>query len=133
MHTEFKPKGYSSLSPYLIVEDAARLAALLEKVFDAKETRRFLREDGKIMHMELLIDDSVLMLADATAAYPPQRSTLHVYVQDSDQVFEKAIQAGCRSIEPPRQQEGDSDKRGTFEDIAGNLWSVSTQQQESDS
>jgi len=133
MHTEFKPKGYSSLSPYLIVEDAARLAALLEKVFDAKETRRFLREDGKIMHMELLIDDSVLMLADATAAYPPQRSTLHVYVQDSDQVFEKAIQAGCRSIEPPRQQEGDSDKRGTFEDIAGNLWSVSTQQQENDS
>jgi len=133
MHTEFKPKGYSSLSPYLIVEDAARLAALLEKVFDAKETRRFLREDGKIMHMELLIDDSVLMLADATAAYPPRGSTLHVYVQDSDQVFEKAIQAGCRSIEPPRQQEGDSDKRGTFEDIAGNLWSVSTQQQENDS
>lgn len=133
MHTEFKPKGYSSLSPYLIVEDAARLAGMLQIIFDAQETRKFLREDGKIMHMELMIDDSVLMLADATAAYPPQRSTLHVYVPDSDQIYARAIELGCRPIEPPNQQEGDSDKRGTFEDIAGNLWSVSTQQPESNS
>ena len=127
MRTEFKPQGYSSLSPYLIVEDAGKLAGLLQTIFDAKETRKYLREDGKIMHMELLIDDSVLMLADATAAYPPQRSTLHVYVPDSDQVYAKAIEAGCRAIDAPKQQEGDPDKRGTFEDFAGNLWSVSTQ------
>ena len=127
MRTEFKPKGYSSLSPYLIVDDAARLAVLLQTIFNAQETRKFLREDGKIMHMELLIDDSVLMLADATAAYPAQRSTLHVYVPDSDQVYAKAIEAGCRPIDAPKQQEGDPDKRGTFEDFAGNVWSVSTQ------
>jgi PhnB protein len=127
MSTEYKPKGYSSLSPYLIVEDAARLAGLLQTIFHAQGTRKFLREDGKIMHLELLIDDSVLMLADATASYPPQRSTLHVYVPDSDQVYAKAIAAGCRAIEAPKQQDGDPDKRGTFEDFAGNLWSVSTQ------
>ena len=128
MNNEFKPEGYSSLSPYLIVEYATRLARLLQIIFDAQEKRKYLRDDGKIMHMELAIDDSVLMLADATSAYPAQRSTLHVYVRDADQVYAAAIEAGCRSIEAPTQQEGDPDKRGTFEDFAGNMWSVTTQQ-----
>jgi PhnB protein len=127
MSKKFKPEGYSSLSPYLIVEDAGRLAELLRTIFDAQEQRKYLREDGKIMHMELLIDDSVLMLADATDAYPAQRSTLHVYVPDSDRVYTRAIEGGCRPIEAPKQQDGDPDRRGTFEDFAGNLWSVSTQ------
>jgi uncharacterized glyoxalase superfamily protein PhnB len=127
MSKKFKPEGYSSLSPYLIVEDAGRLAELLQTIFDTQEQRKFMREDGMIMHMELLIDDSVLMLADATDAYPAQRSTLHVYVPDSDLVYARAIEAGCRPIEAPKQQDGDPDRRGTFEDFAGNLWSVSTQ------
>lgn len=79
------------------------------------------------MHAEIRIDDSVLMLSEATDEYPPNTTILHVYVQNADAVYELALSKGCKELDQPKQQEGDQDKRGMFEDFAGNLWSVSTQ------
>ena len=124
---DFKPKNYNSLSPYLLVEEAQRLSDLLQAVFDANELRKFHREDGSIMHLELRIDDSVIMISDATDDYPADATMLHVYVPDSDAVYQKAIANGCHPIEKPENKEGDPDKRGSFMDFAGNYWSVSTQ------
>jgi len=123
----YKPENYNSLSSYLIVDDAQKLASLLEVVFGAKELRKYARANGSIMHMELMIDDTVLMLSDATADYPAQKTMLHMYVPDVMATFSRAINAGCELIEEPVNKPGDPDKRGSFYDSAGNYWAVSTQ------
>ena len=127
MHREFKPAGYNSVSPYFIVNGAQKLIALLKEVFDAKELRRFDRPDGTIMHAELQIDDSVIMLGDSSDRFPPVPIVMHVYVPNVDEVFNKAIHAGCEVVEQPTEREGDPDRRATFKDFAGNMWSVGTQ------
>lgn len=127
MSNTFKPEGYNSVSPYFIVKDAERFITLIQNIFDAEATRRFDNPDGSIMHAEMKIDDSVIMLSEATARYPQQPIIMHVYVPDVDATFKKAIDLGCELIDEPKTS-GDPDKRGTFKDFAGNMWSVSTQQ-----
>jgi PhnB protein len=127
MNTPFKPAGYNSVSPYFIVEGAQRFIDLLKIIFDAKELRRFDRPDGSIMHVEILIDDSIIMLSDATAEYPGMPFMMHVYVPDVDKTFEQAIQAGCEVVARPKDSADDPDRRGTFKDFAGNMWSVGMQ------
>jgi PhnB protein len=122
----YKPNGYNSLSPYLIIDDAQRLIEFFEKVLDAKTLRRFEREDGKIAHIELKIDDTVLMMSDSSDAYPANTTMLHFYVPDVLCTFAKAVAAGCQIIEAPVNKDGDPDTRGSFYDLAGNYWAVST-------
>lgn len=123
----YKPDTYNSLSPYLIIDGAQRLADLLKSVFDAKQLRKYNRADGSVMHMEVLIDDTVLMISDATADYPAQKTMLHLYVPDVIKTFDLAIKNGCEPIEEPVNKNDDPDKRGAFYDFAGNYWAVSTQ------
>lgn len=127
MSHSFKPQGYNSVSPYFILDDAQQFIYLMEKIFNATVLRRFNTDGNKIMHAEIKIDDSVIMFADATDKYPAIELVMHVYVNDSDAIFKKAIEAGCEVVQEPKQQEGDPDRRGTFKDPFGNLWSVSTQ------
>jgi|ERR1035438_5888845 uncharacterized glyoxalase superfamily protein PhnB len=127
MNKEFKPIGYNSVSPYFIVDGAQQLVNMLTQVFNAKEKRRFDRPDGKIMHLEVQIDDSVIMIADSTDQYPSNQFLMHVYVPNVDDTFYKAIGYGCEAVEQPTQREGDPNRRGSFKDFAGNNWSVGTQ------
>lgn len=127
MIVDFKPNGYNSASPYFIVDEAQKLIDFLVYVFDAIQLRRYDRNDGSIMHAEIKIDDSVIMLSNATKEYPAMRLVMHVYVPNVDEIFEKAISAGCEIIDKPKTREGDPDKRGAFKDFAGNIWSVATQ------
>lgn len=128
MNNDFKPTGYNSVSPYFIVNGAQKLSDLLKEIFDAKELRRYDMPDGKIMHTEIQIDDSVIMLSDSSDKYPPVPIVMHVYVPNVDEVFKKAINAGCEIIAQPKEQDGDPDRRATFKDFAGNMWSIGTQQ-----
>jgi len=127
MNKAFKPAGYNSVSPYFIVNGAQRLIDLLKKIFNATELRRYDMPDGTIMHAEIQIDDSVIMLGDSSDMFPPVPIVMHVYVPDVDKTFEKAIEAGCEIVERPIQKENEPDRRGTFKDFAGNIWSVGTQ------
>jgi PhnB protein len=127
MNLDFKPNGYNSASPYFIVDEAQKLIDFLVYVFDAIQLRRYDRNDGSIMHAEIKIDDSVIMLSNASKEYPAMRLVMHVYVLNVDEIFEKAVSAGCEIIDKPKTREGDPDKRGTFKDFAGNMWSVATQ------
>jgi PhnB protein len=127
MGDTFKPAGYNSASPYFIVNGAQKFIDLMKKIFDAKELRRYDMPDGTIMHAEIQIDDSVIMLGDSSDKYPPVPIVMHVYVANVDRTFATAIEAGCEVIEKPKQQESDPDRRGTFKDFAGNMWSVGTQ------
>ncbi len=128
MNKAFKPTGYNSVSPYFIVNGAQQFINLLREIFNAEELRRYDRPDGTIMHAEIRIDDSVIMVGDSSAEFPAITLVLHVYVANVDEVFERAIQAGCEIIEKPKESEGDPDRRATFKDFAGNMWSVGTQQ-----
>jgi PhnB protein len=123
----YKPTGYNSVSPYFIVQGAQRLIDLLKHIFEVEELRRYPAPDGTIMHAEIKIDDSVIMLGESSEAFPPIPLVIHVYVKDVDHTFQRAIDAGCESIEKPKQRDGDPDRRGTFKDFGGNLWSVGTQ------
>lgn len=127
MKNEFKPSGYNSVSPYFIVNGAQRLVDLLKAIFGATELRRYDMPDGTIMHAEIRIDDSVIMLGDSSEKFPPVSLVMHVYVPNVDETFERAIKAGCEIVERPKEREGDPDRRATFKDFAGNLWSIGTQ------
>jgi uncharacterized glyoxalase superfamily protein PhnB len=123
----YKPVNYTSVSPYFIIDGAQEFIDIISHIFDAKVLRRYSREDGKIMHAEISIDDSVIMLSDSTEIYPAIQLVMHVYVPNVDEVFKRATDAGCQIIEMPKESEGDPDRRATFKDFAGNLWSVGTQ------
>ena len=123
----YKPKNYNSLSPYLIVDNAQKLVDLLSAIFDAKTLRRFDHENGKIAHIELQLDDTIIMISDSTETYESNKTMLHIYVPDVFLTFDKAIENGCEIIEKPISKEGDPDTRGAFFDFAGNYWAVSTQ------
>lgn len=127
MNKDFKPKHYNSVSPYFIVHGAQRFIDLMRDIFGAQELRRYDMPDGTIMHAEIQIDDSVIMVGDSSDKFPPVQLVMHVYVPNVDEIFDKAVKAGCEVIEKPKEREGDPDRRGTFKDFAGNMWSVGTQ------
>jgi PhnB protein len=123
----FKPADYNSVSPYLVVAGAERLIDFLGAVFDARVTRRYDNPDGSIMHAEMMLDDSVLMIGDSSPEYPPNTLLIHVYVRDVDEVFKRALAAGGTELEAPRERPGDPDRRGSFKDFSGNTWAIATQ------
>lgn len=123
----FKPEGYNSVAPYLVVPGAQQMIDFLGRVFDAKITRRYDNPDGTIMHAEVMIDDSIVMLGDSSSTYPPNTLMIHVYVLDVDDVFKRALTAGATEDQVPQQRPGDPDRRGSFKDFAGNTWAIATQ------
>jgi PhnB protein len=92
--TEYKPEIYNSLSPYLIVENASKLIDFLTVLFEAKILRRFDHDNGKIAHVELKLDDTVIMVSDSTESYVANKSMLHIYVPDVSKTFDKVIENG---------------------------------------
>ena len=127
MNNIYKPKGYNSVSPYFVVNGAQKLIDLLKKVFDAEELRRYDLPNGKIMHAEIRIDDSVIMMGDSSEKYPPNNLLLHIYVPDVHLTIKKAIEAGFESLEKPVKKGDEPDIRGQLKDFQGNIWAVSTQ------
>ena len=123
----YKPQGYNSVSPYFIVDGAQRFIEFTKELFGARELRRYERPDGSILHAEIQIDDSVLMLGDSSEQFPPNQVVIHVYVSNVDEIYEKAISLGCESLGEPKERDDDPDRRGGFKDFAGNMWSVATQ------
>jgi PhnB protein len=118
------PDGYTTVSPYLIVTDAPAQQRFLRDVLGAELVRSMPREDGSVMHSELRIGDSLVMLADAMEGWPASPAHLHVYVDDVDAVYANAIAAGAIEVMPPVQK-GDPDKRGGFL-LDGVTWWVAT-------
>jgi PhnB protein len=122
-----KPDGYSSVSPYLVVDGAQHVIDFLKKAFDATELRRYDMPDGSVTHAEVRIDDTVVMIGDAGGEWPAFPSWLHVYVQDVDATYRRALEAGGVSVQEPERKEGDPDRRGGVKDPAGNTWWIATQ------
>ncbi|MDY7230484.1 VOC family protein [Hyalangium rubrum] len=126
MSRVYKPEGYASVSVYVMANGAQRVIDFLKKTFDAKDLRRYDNPDGTIMHAEVRIDDTVVMISDGGGNFPAFPVWLHVYVPDVDATYQRALAAGGISVQEP-QQKGDPDRRGGVKDPAGNTWWISTQ------
>jgi uncharacterized glyoxalase superfamily protein PhnB len=121
----YKPAGYSTVSPYLIVDGAGRTIDFLVRAFDAEELRRFPDPEGRLMHAEVRIADTVVMLADGSAEWPPIAANVHVYVRDVDATYRRALEAGASSVQEPVKKD-DADRRGGVRDPGGTTWWIAT-------
>ena len=122
----FKPENYTSVAPYLVVNGAQATIDFLVEVFGAKPLRTYPGDNGVLSHGEVQIDDTVLMLSDATEGWPAMPSHVHIYVPDVDATYQRAIAAGAIPVKDPVQGQ-DRDKRGGFSDAGGTTWWVGTQ------
>jgi len=123
------PDGYHSVTPYLVVPGVAKLIEFLKEVFQAKEIERFAAPDGTIMHAEVRIGDSVVMMGEPPRNgqpwQKPMPATVHVYVNDVDAAYQRAIQLGAISLREPADQFY-GDRSGGVQDASGNQWWIST-------
>lgn len=127
------PEDYPRLTPYLIVDGAAAAIDFYRSVLGATERMRMPGPDGRIGHAELELGDSMIMLADENPEMGPRSPksiggtpvTLHLYVEDADGTFARAIQAGARELRPVEDQFY-GDRSGQFEDPFGHRWNVAT-------
>lgn len=128
------PEGYRSVTPYLIVQDAAKAIEFYEKAFGADERMRFEGPQGKVMHAELQIGDSVIMLADEfpemDCLSPLSREgsngfSILLYVPDVDKQFAQALAEGAKALRPVQDQFY-GDRSGTLQDPFGHVWSLAT-------
>ncbi len=117
--------GHHSVTPYLLVPDAAKQIDFLKTAFDAKEVDRFLGPDGRIMHAEVKIGDSMVMMGEACGDRKPMPAMLLLYVPDTDALYRRALQAGGTSIREPSDQFY-GDRTAGVKDSAGNEWWIST-------
>lgn len=122
----WKPAGYNSASPYLVCSNAQATLAFLQTAFNAEQLRVMTRDDGRIMHGEARIDDTVIMLSDAADGWPALPSHVHIYVADVDAAYARALAAGAKSVMVPVQKD-DADKRGGIMDPGGTTWWLATQ------
>jgi PhnB protein len=124
MATKVKPipDGFHTITPYLIVDGAAKIIDFMQKAFDAKvQHEATKRPDGTIMHATLKIGDSMLMISDASEHAKANNMMLYLYVNDVDATYQKALKAGATSVmEPADQFYGD--RSGGVKDAAGNQW-----------
>lgn len=123
------PDGYHSVTPYLIVEGVAKLIDFLKFAFEAKETERHAKPDGTIMHSEVRIGDSIIMMGEPTGEFKPMPGSIYLYVNDTDAVYKRALQAGGTSImEPADQFYGD--RNAGVKDSSGNFWWIATHKED---
>jgi PhnB protein len=119
------PDGYRTVTPYLVVRNAPRLIQFLQQAFGATELMRSLRPDGSVMHAEVSIGDSRVMIGEASEASPPMPGCVHLYVVDTDALYHLALQAGATSLrEPTNQFYGD--RMAGVQDPVGNQWWIAT-------
>ena len=127
------PRGYHTVTPYLIAQDGPALMEFAKQAFGAEETFRTVGSAGGL-HGEVRIGDSMLMMGGGIPGREfkatPNTHALHMYVEDADAVYEKALAAGATSIDEPRDQEY-GERSGSVKDPAGNYWYIATQKGES--
>ena len=125
MRNSHLPEGLHTVTPYLMVDDADRLIAFATEAFSATLQHRTARPDGGVMHAQFRIGDSTVMAGEPQGAFDPMPAFLHLYVEDCDAVYRKALAAGAESVmEPADQFYGD--RSGGVRDPLGNLWWIAT-------
>ena len=129
------PKGYNTVTPYLVIKGASKAIDYYKKVFGATETVRMPGPNGTVGHAELKIGDSHIMLADENPSMGQGHASattigaspisLYVYLPDVDKVFDRAVAEGAKVLKPVQDQFY-GDRSGFLQDPFGHLWGVAT-------
>lgn len=127
------PHGYHSVTPYLIVDGAAKAIDFYRQAFGASEIMRMAGPNGRVMHAEIKIGDSPIMLADENPendvkgphAFGGSPISIHLYVEDVDATAKQAVAAGA-TITRPVEDQFYGDRNGTITDPFGHSWHIST-------
>jgi PhnB protein len=119
------PDGYHTVTPYLTVSDLRRLVQFTVEAFGAKPSELVPDAEGDVRHAEVRIGDSVVMIGQARAEWPPRPATLYLYVEDAHAAYKRAVDAGGKSLrEPETMFYGDIN--AGVEDPLGNQWWIAT-------
>ncbi len=119
------PEGFRTLTPFLVVKGAEQIIEFLKRAFDAREHSMYRLPDGSIIHAEIQIGDSMLMLSEARDRFPAMPCMLHIYTEDADGWYQKAIDASGISLREPTD-EFYGDRSCGIKDAAGNQWWIAT-------
>ncbi len=130
------PEGFHTLTPYLIVKEGEKAIAFYKSAFNAEELEKHLTEENKVLHARLQIGDSQIMLSDESddtscgnLTSPGQAQgtscVLHMYVQDVDSSFQKAVSLGAKILIPVADMFW-GDRYGQLQDPFGHVWSLAT-------
>jgi PhnB protein len=123
------PRGLRAITPYLFPDDPDKLIDFLKRAFGAEQTFRGVRPDGKVMHAEVKIGDSSVMMGSPIGQFGPMQASIYLYVKDCDAVYQQAIKAGGISVfEPVDMLTGE--RYGAVKDPFGNIWWVATHVEE---
>ncbi len=123
------PEGYHTVTPFLVVNDANNFIDFLKNAFDAKEICRYNQGNDLVLHAEVQIGDSRIMLSDAPEESNPMTYTLYVYVDDVDNIYQKALNAGANSLREPTD-EFYGDRRAGVLDPFSNQWWIATRKED---
>jgi PhnB protein len=124
------PDGFHTVTPYLTVRGAPKIIEFLKQAFGAELAfEPMKRPDGTVMHAEVTIGDSRVMLADENEMAKATTSSLYLYVPNVDSIYQRAVKAGGNSImEPTDMFYGD--RTGSVKDPSGNIWSIATHKED---
>ena len=124
------PDGYHSVTPYLTVRDAPKVIDFLTQAFGAKLSHDAIkRPDGSLMHAQVMIGDSRIMLAEENEMAKATTSTLYLYVPNVDAVYQQAVKAGGKTIMEPMDMFY-GDRSGGVKDPSGNSWYIATHKED---
>jgi len=134
------PAGFHSVTPQLTLDNAAQTIEWYKKALGAEELSRATGPDGKIMHAEIRVGDSIIMVNDVMGPngkgprqYGGAPASLWVYVEDGDAVFHRAVEAGARVLDGPMGKMADQfwgDRTGSFKDPEGYMWTIATHKED---
>ncbi|HZU25350.1 MAG TPA: VOC family protein [Bryobacteraceae bacterium] len=123
------PEGYHAVTPYMVVDDAAALMDFVRDAFGAIEVERMQGPAGKVQHGEMRIGDSIVMMGQARDEWKARPATMYLYVEDVDAVYQRALQAGARSLQEVKDQFY-GDRSGGVVDPGGNYWFIATRKED---
>jgi len=122
------PSGHQTIMPYLILKGASRFIDFCKKVFDTKDSnQQVLRDDGTVMHAEIILNGSTIMVTDETKDWSQQNANLFVYVPDADETYQKALDNGATSLMGLSDQ--DYGRTCGVTDPFGNIWWITSVKQ----
>lgn len=123
------PAEYGSITPYLVIPQCAEAIDYYKRAFGAVEVARMPMPDGSIAHAELKIGDSIIMLASGGPGWPSTSSLTCLYVENCDETFVRAVEAGATVIEPV-EDKFYGDRAGSIQDPYGQRWSIMTHKED---
>ncbi|MGH9445385.1 MAG: VOC family protein [Terriglobia bacterium] len=127
MATKVKPipDGFHTATPYLVVDDGDKQIQFLKQAFDATEVHVSRRPNGRMMHAEVKIGDSIIMIGEAQDTWNAMPAMVYLYVEDVDGTFRQATAAGGKTVREVKD-EFYGDRSGGVEDPCGNMWWIAT-------